>query len=115
MKTPSLDLFELIHSFSIYERRTFIELFSNTNNKDKNYLLLFREICKQKQYDETILKKKFKNNIYFKQLKSNLYGIMLRFINYSSIHKNDYQEIHAMLQRFEQLFHKKLFSILKKK
>ncbi|MEE9431464.1 MAG: hypothetical protein V3V16_10510 [Melioribacteraceae bacterium] len=60
-------LFYLIKSLSKAEKRHF-KIFADSEDKNKNYILLFDEIDKQIIYDEKIIKMKFKNDTFVKQL-----------------------------------------------
>ena len=59
-------LFYLIKSLSKAEKRHF-KIFTDSEDKNKNYILLFDEIDKQIIYDEKIIKKKFWNATFVKQ------------------------------------------------
>lgn len=56
MKTPSLELHELIHSLKPSEKRYFkLEASKHNSDKKNKYLSLFEAVEKQKEYNETEL------------------------------------------------------------
>ncbi len=86
-KTPSIRLFELIHSLSGSEKRYFT-LFaskhsSSNSNKSNKYIQLFHIIDKQKHYDEEAIKQKiYPDQVIksrkFSELKHYLYELILK-------------------------------------
>ncbi|MCP5063561.1 MAG: hypothetical protein GY936_14035, partial [Ignavibacteriae bacterium] len=63
----SQQLFHLIKSMSKSEKRHF-KVFANTEDKNKNYILLFDEIESQTFYNEKLIKKKFHYATFVNQL-----------------------------------------------
>jgi len=81
MKTPSTDLFDLIHSLTSRERAYF-KRFASMHKQSSNsgYLKLFDAILKQEEYDEEALKEYFKKDKlsrYFPRAKKYLYDKIL--------------------------------------
>jgi len=84
-KESTTDLFDLINTLSRSEKRYF-KIFSTRHNigDQNNYLKLFDEIEKQKDYNEKDIQEKFKEEKFIKQLpriKNYLYEIILRSLD----------------------------------
>ena len=82
MKTPSSELFDLIHSLTPNEKRHFI-LFAGmdrNSEEDKHYINLFNCISSLDRYDESFVKKKtgLKDSATFKRIKNYTLEILLR-------------------------------------
>jgi hypothetical protein len=115
MKTPSNDLFDLIKSLSKSEKiyfKKFASVFSQ--NGDKNYIKLFKEIEKQKasSYDENKIKQKFKNENFVKQLhvtKIYLYNLILKSLYLQSIKFDELSKLKEMINQIEILYRKELY------
>jgi hypothetical protein len=70
MKTPSEDLWKLIHSLNISEKGYFVKFAKrHSPEKENNYIRLFDAISNQSEkYDENDLKSKFKNEKFINSL-----------------------------------------------
>lgn len=119
MKTPSTDLFDLIHCLTSQERAYF-KRFATIHKQasDNTYLKLFNAILKQKTYDEQALKKQFENeklSRYFprakKYLEDKIFDAMSLFHAESSMSIKLKREINST--RF--LYSKQLFKMALKK
>ncbi|MDQ3022627.1 MAG: hypothetical protein M3R36_18995 [Bacteroidota bacterium] len=118
MKIPSNDLFELIKSLSQSEKiyfKKFSSVFSQ--NGDKNYIKLFKEIEKQSakgeagSYDENKIKQKFKNENFIKQLhvtKIYLYNLILKSLYLQNIKFDDLSKLRETINHIEILSRKRL-------
>ena len=62
------NLFELIHSLSVSEKRFFRQSFGGQGNDRSNYLRLFNEIDKMDAYDESKIRKIFQGEKFINQL-----------------------------------------------
>jgi len=84
-------LFQLIKALNQGEKRYF-KLFASTfEGKNKTYIKLYNAIDKQKEYDESALKKKFKDENFVKHfavVKNNLFNLILRSLRF--YHSNDH-------------------------
>ncbi len=95
MKTPSQDLFRLIHSMSKTEKRYFKKFSELHGKEDNKYLLLFDAIARQKEFDEEFIKREFRGEAFLKQFpvaKNYLYSRILDSLEFyhreSSIHSS---------------------------
>ncbi|MBI3503135.1 MAG: hypothetical protein HY063_15215 [Bacteroidetes bacterium] len=116
MKTPSDELFHLIHSLSSQEKRHF-KLFYQGKQENAGFIRLFDCINSLEQYDERKLgamlhrQGALKN---LKRIKSYLQEALLRFLEH---HYSDYSadiKLQRLLQRIELLKAKRLFKPAKK-
>lgn len=112
-KTSSDKVFQLIRSLSKAEKRYFKVYTSKQAGDKNNHQLLFDAIDKQKEYDETLLKKNLKNPTLVRSLpiaKTRLYDVILRALD--AYHSNS--SIDAQLKRTlhcaEILYKKSLYS-----
>lgn len=85
MKSPSLDLFDLIKSLNKGERRYF-KIFSSWHiiGNQNNYVTLYDAIQKQDVYDEKALKESLKNSPFinhFPVIKKQLYELILKSLH----------------------------------
>jgi hypothetical protein len=111
MRTPSLELFELIKSLGQTEKRYF-RVFASMHGGDKNYLKLFDAMEKQKIYNEDDIKKQFKNEKFIDQLtatKNYLYHLILKSLR--NYHAEDSMEmkLKSLLMDVEVLYGRGLF------
>ncbi len=105
------DLFELIKSLSVSEKRYF-KLSVSVQKGEKNYLKLFDAIDKQEKYNELEIKKGFAGNVFIKQLhrtKYYLYNLILKSLTayYSSSSVDS--ELKELLQQVKTLLEKGLY------
>ncbi|MGB0929182.1 MAG: hypothetical protein ACPGVB_00305 [Chitinophagales bacterium] len=119
MKTPSTDLFDLIHSLTSQERAYF-KRFASIHKKasDNTYLKLFDAILQQEAYDEQALKEQFRGykvSQYFPRAKKYLEAKILDAM--SLFHAEDSMSVKLKRQindtRF--LYSKQLFKMALKK
>lgn len=116
MKTPSSELYELIHSLGQNEKRYFTVFATMMGGRSasKNYTTLFARLSKQDVFDEQKIRLKGVHVRHFKRLKHYTTGMVLRSL------ENFYADSTAEIRLFryliqaEILFHKKQFSLLKK-
>lgn len=97
-KTSSDKIFQLIRSLSKAEKRYFKVYTSKQAGDKNNHQILFDAIDKQKEYDETALKKSLKNSAIARSLpiaKTRLYDVILRALD--AYHSNS--SIDAQLKR----------------
>jgi tetratricopeptide (TPR) repeat protein len=118
MKTPSSELFDLIHSLSANEKRHFM-LFAGmdrNSEEDKHYINLFNCIATQERYDELLAKKKtgLKDPAAFKRIKNYTLEILLR--SQENFHANTSVEIQIArrLIQVDLLYRKKQLPIVHK-
>ncbi|MBS1517882.1 MAG: hypothetical protein JSS91_07330 [Bacteroidetes bacterium] len=114
MKTPSKDLWKLIHSLTISEKGYFIKFAKrHSPDKENNYLKLFEEINKQtEKYDEEAVKKKFKKEKFIRQLtsaKNYLYNMILKSLVNFNDDKSTESVISNLKEQYTILFQKTLF------
>lgn len=116
MRLVSEDLFELIHSMNVSEKRYF-KLFASVQSGEKNYLHLFNLIARQKSYDEkAIIKslgnKKMANN--FSVAKAQLYNQILKTLHLFYYQYSVGVQLKSMLFYIELLYNKGLLDQCKK-
>jgi hypothetical protein len=108
---PSIDLFELVKSLSVSEKRYF-KMYATLQEGNKTYLRLFNEIEKQKTYDENKIKEKFREEKFINQLsftKNYLYKLIFKsLVNYKHESSVD-SKISEMILRCKILFEKSLY------
>ncbi len=105
------NLFFLIKSLTKAEKRYF-KLFASTGSANKNYLLLFDTIDRQKIYDENALRASFKNMAFSKQLhvtKIYLNNLILKSLRNYHAKISKGAELKDLLRDIEILFKKELF------
>lgn len=118
MKTPSSELFELIHSLQQNEKRHFILFASMDRNSDeeKNYIRLFNCIASQETYDEIAAKNStgIKNASAFKRIKNYTMETILR--SQENFYANTSVEIQIArrLIQVEILYRKKQLGLVQK-
>ncbi len=105
-----LELFDLIHSMTMSEKRYFKIFSSKHVIGDKNdYVQLFDTIDKMEFYDEEILiKKPFVKNLSAE--KNYLHKLILKSLNAFHLDLNSKTKIYSLLQSIEILYHKGLYS-----
>jgi hypothetical protein len=109
-----LELFDLIHSLTMSEKRYF-KIYSSKHiiGSSNDYVSLFDAIDKQKIYDEDKLKtKSFVKNLSAE--KNYLYRLVLKALNSYHIELNSKTKIYSNLHTIEILFHKGLYSQARK-
>ncbi len=114
MKTPSEDLWKLIHSLNISEKGYFVKFAKrHSPEKENNYIRLFDAISNQSEkYDENDLKSKFKNEKFIKQLtsaKNYLYNMILKSLVSYNDDKSTESVLSGMKEQYTILFQKTLF------
>lgn len=116
MKTPSLELFQLIKSMTPAEKRIFTTI-NSEKSTNKGYVLLFNAISKQNEYDEikliNLINKKVKTT-HFKELKSYLLESVLKFMETHCSSYSDKLLFQHYVLRIEVLFTRKLYEIAAK-
>lgn len=110
---PSDNLFDLIQSLNPSEKRHF-KLYAQRHivGKENNYLKLFDTIDKQKEYDESALKKKFRQEKFIQQIhvaKNYLYTLILRSLNEYHTDDSTNIQLRELLNNAEILFGKGLY------
>lgn len=114
MKTPSDDLWKLIHSLNISEKGYFVKFAKrHSPEKENNYIKLFDAINNQtERYDENEIKNIFKKEKFIKQLtsaKNYLYNMILKsLVNYND-DKSTESVLSNMKEQYTILFQKTLF------
>ncbi|MCB9235862.1 MAG: hypothetical protein H6581_29710 [Bacteroidia bacterium] len=106
MKTPDSALHEIIHSLSIGERRNFIQ-WATAQGRVPNYLVLFKAIQAQKNYNEAQLKEEypeFRSHSNFSVKKKELFDAILRSLREMGTGKNkpitaEIEEINILMER----------------
>ena len=112
MKTPSDDLFQLVHSLNRQEKRYF-KLYANRHviEEQNKYVLLFDAIDQQQVYDEAAIKAQFKEEAFVKQLhvaKNYLYQIILNSLRHFH-ESNSEDKFYIWMRHAELLFNKGLY------
>ncbi|MBK9331326.1 MAG: hypothetical protein IPM96_02720 [Ignavibacteria bacterium] len=115
MKTPSEDLWKLIHSMNISEKGYFIKFARRHSHvSENNYVKLFEAVSRQKDgYDENEIKKIFKKEKFIKQLtsaKNYLYNMILKSLVSYNDEKSTESVLSNMKEHYTILFHKTLFT-----
>jgi len=111
MRTPSLELFELIKSLGQTEKRYF-RVFASMHGGDKNYLKLFDTIEKQKSYNEDDIKKQFEGEKFIDQLtatKNYLYHLILKSLRNYHAEDSIEMRLKSLLMDIEILYTRGLF------
>ena len=116
MKTPSTELFDLVHSLRQNEKRYF-NVFAKTlggSSAKKNYTELFSQLSKQEEYDERYIRNKKIGVKHFKRLKHYTSGMVMRSLE--NFHGESSAEIivNRFLTQAEILYRKKQYSLLRK-
>lgn len=109
--SESNDLHKLITSLTKSEKR-FFKLYCSIEGGSKNYLLLFDEIGKQKEYDEDKLKKKFSEKSFVRHLpvlKNELYNKIVSVLTHLHSGKSIESRIRRLVQETDVLLKKKLY------
>lgn len=113
MRNPSEDLFKLINELTPREKAHFRKLASlQVSNGEPEYLQVFDEIAKQKQYDESAIKKKFKGRPFisnFHKMKDFIYGNLLDSLHHFHRKSNQLSEMLNLPPRIEILYEKGLY------
>ncbi len=108
--THKTDLFELIKSMTMSEKRYF-KLFAarHTIGKKNNYIRLFEAVEKQKTYDE---KKLIQTENYLSQfavIKKNLYDTVLKSLDAFNYHISEEREVMNTINQIQILYNKGLY------
>lgn len=114
MKTPSDDLWKLIHSLNISEKGYFVKFaHRHSPEKENNYIKLFEAINSQgEKYNENEIKNRFKNEKFTKQLtsaKNYLYNMILKSLVSYNDDKSTESALSNMKEQYTILFQKTLF------
>jgi hypothetical protein len=107
MKTPSLDLFNFIHSMSSAEKRYF-----KKDTRDSNTLDLFDIINEMEEYDEDLVKSRLKDSSYAGNLKvhkNRLQQILLKNLRSFHEEKTAQSRIKVLIDNCEIFLKKKLY------
>ncbi|HEY4798600.1 MAG TPA: hypothetical protein VII99_05930, partial [Bacteroidia bacterium] len=109
--TPGKDLFHLIQSLTMSEKRYINLILKRQIGKEgKNYLSLFDEVAAQKEYDEHAIKKKVAGQIKnFTATKMQLYALVLRTLRLFKSRVIGENSLFENLQNIEILFSKGLY------
>ncbi|TVR79293.1 MAG: hypothetical protein EA412_06650 [Chitinophagaceae bacterium] len=102
MKKASTDLFDLIKSMNMQEKRYF-KLFASKQSGTKNYILIYDAIAKQNTYDEQAIKKQFSSHrfiIQFARAKNYLYSLIINSL--VAFHSDDNIE-NSLLNNMQQI------------
>jgi hypothetical protein len=114
MRTPSQDLFQLVHSMTSEERRFFRSYCRQYRGpKASNNLRLFALIEALSSYEEQAVKASFDGDLddnQFAVAKNYLYNTVLRALSDYLGRRGGVQKIQAQLKMVEVLFHKELIS-----
>ncbi|MBI4946760.1 MAG: hypothetical protein HY840_10220 [Bacteroidetes bacterium] len=108
MKKTGVELFELIHSLSMAEKKYF-KMFSSLQSGDKNYLKLYDAIEKQRSYDEGAIRTAYSGQKFLRQLfatKNRLYNNILRTLEI--YHSSAEVNLHSQLSKAKILLRKEL-------
>lgn len=109
MKTPSTDLFRIIHAMTSAEKRYF-----KKDTKDSNTSDLFDIINDQDAYDEDLVKKKLKDESFAKNLKvhkNRLQQILLKNLRAYHEEKTAQSKIKVLIDNAEILLKKQLYDL----
>lgn len=116
MKTPSLNLFDLIKSMTSQEKKYFKQYAARYGIEYESvYIQLFDIIAEQTVYNEDIIKQKFANKNASKQLsvyKNYLFNIILDCLTHFENNKNKHIELLQLIQRYSILFNRRLYKAL---
>lgn len=112
MRTPSTDLFELVKSMTVGEKR-FFRSYARQYNHDKQtqHLQLFTLIDQQEVYDETSLKAAFDSQMsdnQFAVAKNYLYTTLLKALSAYLGDRGGIKKVRQQLKMLEVLFQKEL-------
>ena len=112
MKKPSVDLFQLIKSLSMSEKRYFKLYTSGKGGKEQNVsATLFDAIDEQKEYDELAIRVRFKGENFVKRFdraKQNLYEAVLKSLTAYHADASAASKLKELLQRIRILYDKGL-------
>lgn len=116
--TPSEDLFDLIQSLSMSEKRYF-KIFASKHviGKQNVYSILFDAIEVQREYDEKAIKKQFAKESFIKRLpalKNYLLHIILKSLRVYHSNESSSLRIKELLEHVEILYEKGLYPLCKK-
>ncbi len=108
-------LFLLISSMDKQEKRYFrLHALQHGQKGEKRYMDLFNLICKMKEYDESLIRRKFRGEAFIKQLhvaKHYLQKILLRSMHSYHLENSADSRVKMMLHQISILFNKGLFSL----
>ncbi|MBI4946233.1 MAG: hypothetical protein HY840_07510 [Bacteroidetes bacterium] len=99
MKKTSIELFELIHSLTMAEKKYF-KMFSSMKGGDKNYLKLYDAMEKQHRYNEDAIRTAYSGQKFLRQLfatKNRLYNNILRSLE--NYHSGADVNLHSQLRK----------------
>jgi hypothetical protein len=116
MKTPSDDLFVLIKSLDIYEKRHFRQA-AKGKREPAGYLLLFDTLDGMESYEEKellILLKSKGGPTQLKRIKSYLHESIDQFLETYHCNSSVEIQVHRLLQRIEVYYTKKLYDQVRK-
>jgi len=105
------DLFDLINSLSMSEKRYF-KLSASLLKGSKNYIRLFDTIDKQEIYDEKLIKRTFHQEAFIKQLprvKNYLYKLVLKSLRAYHSDLTIDSELKNLIRNVELLYFKELY------
>jgi len=111
-KPPSTDLFDLIHSLSSAEKRSFSSQVNNKSDKDLAYYRLFSLIEKMPEYDEAALLQSLKTkneeeHLAFKKI--HLHKLILESLNKFHRKSGPEEEVLNLLQNLKILYDRGLY------
>jgi tetratricopeptide (TPR) repeat protein len=107
------ELHDLVHSLTKSEKRHFRISCAHYKGAS-NYLLLFDELIKQKEYDEGVIRRKYKNEVFIRQLhvtKHYLKQLILKSLRTYHAGRSKKTELADLLQNIEILFTKERYAL----
>jgi hypothetical protein len=110
----SEDIFLLIKSMSKTEKSYFKKFFTKVQGEENNYLKLFDEINRQKNYNERAIKEKFSKESFGKNLtftKNYLYNLLLESLESYHKEQSDNIKLNSLISRIDVLFNKNLLPL----
>lgn len=110
--TPSSDLFDLIQSMSVAERRAFTASIRKTGDADVLLLRVFAAVAKQREYDEAAITELFGDAPIarnFAAYKHHLYGLIVRFLTISTESYHRQPSAMELLQQAAILYQRVLY------
>lgn len=112
MKTPSIELHQIIHSLTAQEKKYFKQYSAQyAEGRESSYMLLFDAIAEQEVYDEEAIKKKFAKEDFIKQLSVAKNYLTEKILDaLVNMYADSMENLHMerMIGRFEVLLRKKL-------
>lgn len=110
MRLPEEDLFHLLHSLSLSEKKEFRSISIRGKKEEPEYLRLFNLITRQKKYNEAALRMHFrKTTTAFAVLKNYLYRHVLEFLEKRRTQLSEEEELQREISFIQVLLDRQLY------